>query len=140
MANSCPATHQILRQQGGTGEDGHIHLVEWTFSVVAAETHCGTAWCLQPQCERTAQCSDLPPCSRITACLHRELLVTVHSSNAVADSTDIHPMRTMIICFPSLSRNSWSSSATRVTLSALCLNGDWVSLHCSFQKVKKYKK
>ena len=26
VANSSPATHQTLWQQGGTGEDGHIHL------------------------------------------------------------------------------------------------------------------
>ena len=27
-------THQILGQQGGTGENGHIHLADWTLSVV----------------------------------------------------------------------------------------------------------
>ena len=37
MANSSPATHQTLRQQGGAGEDGHIQLADWTFSVVATE-------------------------------------------------------------------------------------------------------
>ena len=26
------ATHQILRQQGGTGEDGHIHPADWSLS------------------------------------------------------------------------------------------------------------
>ena len=37
VANSCPATHQTLQQQGGTGEDGHIHLAGWTLSVAAIE-------------------------------------------------------------------------------------------------------
>ena len=37
VANSSPATHQTLRQQGGTGEDGHIHLEDWTFSVAVTE-------------------------------------------------------------------------------------------------------
>ena len=35
MASSSPATHQTLGQQGGTGEDGHSHLVDWTLSVAA---------------------------------------------------------------------------------------------------------
>ena len=30
VANGSPATHQTLGQQGGTGEDGYIHLAEWT--------------------------------------------------------------------------------------------------------------
>ena len=25
--------HQTLGQQGGTGEDGHVHLADWTLSV-----------------------------------------------------------------------------------------------------------
>ena len=29
VSNSCPVTHQTLRQQGETGEDGHIHLADW---------------------------------------------------------------------------------------------------------------
>ena len=33
---SRPA-HQTLRQQGGTGEDGHIRLADWTFSVAEIE-------------------------------------------------------------------------------------------------------
>ena len=37
MANGSPATHQTLRQQGGTGEDSYIHLADWTFSVAAIE-------------------------------------------------------------------------------------------------------
>ena len=37
VANSSPATHQTLRQQGGTGEDGHIYLADWTLSVAAIE-------------------------------------------------------------------------------------------------------
>ena len=37
VANSSPATHQTLWQQGGTGEDGHIHLIDWTFSVVTSK-------------------------------------------------------------------------------------------------------
>ena len=35
MANSSPATHQTLRQQGGTGEDGQFHLADWTFNAAA---------------------------------------------------------------------------------------------------------
>ena len=34
---SSPATHQTLQQQGGTREDGHAHLSDWTLSVVAIE-------------------------------------------------------------------------------------------------------
>ena len=30
VANGSPATHQTLQQQRGTGEDGYIHLVDWT--------------------------------------------------------------------------------------------------------------
>ena len=37
MASSSPVTHQTLGQQGGTGEDGHSHLVDWTLSVVVIE-------------------------------------------------------------------------------------------------------
>ena len=37
VANGSPVTHQTPRQQGGTGEDGHIHLADWTLSVVAIE-------------------------------------------------------------------------------------------------------
>ena len=33
VANGSPATHQTPRQQGGTVEDGHIHLTVWTLSV-----------------------------------------------------------------------------------------------------------
>ena len=37
--SSCsPASRQTLRQQGGrTGEDGHIHLADWTLDVTAIE-------------------------------------------------------------------------------------------------------
>ena len=34
VAKSSPVTHQTLRQQGGTGEDDHIQLADWTLSVV----------------------------------------------------------------------------------------------------------
>ena len=37
VANGCPVTHQTLRQQGGTGQDSHIHLADWTLSVAAVE-------------------------------------------------------------------------------------------------------
>ena len=37
MANNSAVTHQTPRQQGGTGEDGHIHLADWTLSVAAIE-------------------------------------------------------------------------------------------------------
>ena len=30
-------THQTLGQQGGTGEDSHVHLADWTLSVAAIE-------------------------------------------------------------------------------------------------------
>ena len=36
-ANGSPVTHQTLQQQGGTGEDGYIHLSDWTRSVVVIE-------------------------------------------------------------------------------------------------------
>ena len=36
-ANGSPATHQTLGQQGGTAEDSHIHLADWTLSVAAIE-------------------------------------------------------------------------------------------------------
>ena len=33
-ANCSPATHQTLQQQqGGTGEDSHVHLADWTLCV-----------------------------------------------------------------------------------------------------------
>ena len=32
VADSSPATHQTLQQQGGTGEDSYIHPAVWTFS------------------------------------------------------------------------------------------------------------
>ena len=32
-------THQILGQQGGTGEDGHIHLADWTLSLYLCRQH-----------------------------------------------------------------------------------------------------
>ena len=34
---SYTPTHQLLRQQWGTGEDGHIQLAGWTLSVVAVD-------------------------------------------------------------------------------------------------------
>ena len=37
VANGSPATHQTLRQQGGTGQDSHIHLADWNLSVAAIE-------------------------------------------------------------------------------------------------------
>ena len=37
VANGSPAAHQTLGQQGGTGEDSHIHLADWTPSVAAIE-------------------------------------------------------------------------------------------------------
>ena len=37
MANNSAVTHQTPRQQGGTGEDSHIHLADWTLSVAAIE-------------------------------------------------------------------------------------------------------
>ena len=37
VADSSPSAHQALRRQGGTGEDGHIHLEDWTLSVAAIE-------------------------------------------------------------------------------------------------------
>ena len=37
VTNGCPVTHQTLPQQGGTGEDSYIHLVDWTLSVVETE-------------------------------------------------------------------------------------------------------
>ena len=35
VANSSPATHQTLQQQGGTGEDSYINLADWTLNVAA---------------------------------------------------------------------------------------------------------
>ena len=35
VANGSPVTHQTLQQQGGTGEDSHIHLADWNLSVTA---------------------------------------------------------------------------------------------------------
>ena len=32
-----PVTHETLRQQGGTGQDSHIHLADWTLSAAAIE-------------------------------------------------------------------------------------------------------
>ena len=37
VANSSPATQQTLQQQGGTGEDGNIHLADRNLSVAAIE-------------------------------------------------------------------------------------------------------
>ena len=37
VASSSPATNQTPRQQGETGEDRYIHLVDWTLSVAASE-------------------------------------------------------------------------------------------------------
>ena len=37
VVNSSPVTHQTLRQKGGSGEDSHIHLADWTFSVAVIE-------------------------------------------------------------------------------------------------------
>ena len=37
VANSSPATHQTLWQLGEIGEDGYVHLADWTISVVAME-------------------------------------------------------------------------------------------------------
>ena len=37
VANSSSVTHQTVRQQGGTGEDSHIHLADWALSVAAIE-------------------------------------------------------------------------------------------------------
>ena len=37
MANGSPATHQTLQQQGGTGEDSHVHLADRTLSIAAIE-------------------------------------------------------------------------------------------------------
>ena len=37
VANGSPATHQSVRQQGGTAEDGHIHLADWSLRVTAIE-------------------------------------------------------------------------------------------------------
>ena len=37
VADSSPATHQTLQQQGGTGEDGYIHFADWTLSAAATE-------------------------------------------------------------------------------------------------------
>ena len=47
VANSSPATHQTLGQQERTGEDGHIHLVDWTLSVAVIEKKiCAKDMCL----------------------------------------------------------------------------------------------
>ena len=35
VANGSPATHQTVRQQGGTGEDSYIHLADRTLGVAA---------------------------------------------------------------------------------------------------------
>ena len=37
MASSSPVTHRTLGQQRGPGEDGHIHLADWTLSAAAIE-------------------------------------------------------------------------------------------------------
>ena len=36
VANSSPVTHQTLLHQGGSGEDGHIDLADWTLSVATS--------------------------------------------------------------------------------------------------------
>ena len=47
VANSSPATHQTLWQQERTGEDSHIHLVDWTLSVAVIEKKiCAKDMCL----------------------------------------------------------------------------------------------
>ena len=53
-------THQTLQQQGETGEDGHIHLADWTFSVAAMETKENRKG--QEECRDHAP-SPLPPTS-----------------------------------------------------------------------------
>ena len=35
VADSSPATHQTAWQQRGTRKDGHVHLADWAFSIVA---------------------------------------------------------------------------------------------------------
>ena len=35
--NGSLVTHPTLGQQGGTGEDSHIHLADWTLNVAAIE-------------------------------------------------------------------------------------------------------
>ena len=37
VANSSPARHQTIWQQGGTGKDGHIHHADWTLGVAATQ-------------------------------------------------------------------------------------------------------
>ena len=37
VTNSSPATHQTLRQQRGTGQDGYLHPADWAFSVKTIE-------------------------------------------------------------------------------------------------------
>ena len=37
VANSSPSAHQPLRQQRGTGEDGHVHFAHWTLTAAAIE-------------------------------------------------------------------------------------------------------
>ena len=49
VANGSPATHLTVRQQGGSGEESHVRLADWTLSVAALEKkkcyttiHCDT--------------------------------------------------------------------------------------------------
>ena len=37
VADGSPVSHRTLRQQGGTGEESHIHLADWTLSVAAID-------------------------------------------------------------------------------------------------------
>ena len=41
VANSSPATHQTVRQQRGSGEDGHSHLADWWWYQLHFLEHAG---------------------------------------------------------------------------------------------------
>ena len=54
-ADRLHAINQTLRQQGGTREDGHVHLADWTLSVAAIEKKIIMHYL--EQCYRSAICT-----------------------------------------------------------------------------------
>ena len=54
VASGSPATHQSLRQEGGSGEDGYIHLADKEGKFFCTETI--KLYCIVLYCRLDSQC------------------------------------------------------------------------------------
>ena len=82
VANSSPARHQTVRDQGGSREEGHIHLTDRTLSAAAAKKkkrEREKKYCAKADSSAILRCFFFPRITKQTLVRHQEAALFVIS-------------------------------------------------------------